>query len=604
MGPDDVISFAASHRPALLDGDYVLTVSQTLGGGAVAHTFAPADPVSFTVAGPRFMLAPSDIHSFFPADGARGDLANTVPHVMLTRPTLPWERTAAQRSRSESDSAPPWLALLLFRKEELAGSTTDVVRASELFDGSPGVVHPRPQPGTGDDRTARVRVLDVPWSSLEPVLPDRSALPWLVHVRDVRTPGESAADIESSVVVSGRIVESGHDYVAHLVALEGWYPLNGWYPDPEGPAPGDVVRLVTLHSWRFTCDAGLTFAHELAAIRPGHLRLESRADSARPYLERGLVPLRHEFRNGDRAVSWYRGPLALSRRVAVGGLDVEVRLPARCADDLRIFETQSQMYDVTYAAAWELGRLLALQNPTIGLRLHQLSCERARYPRRLAVWTEHQHLPGAPPPPEVPVLDDVVTSWFATHLLELRAVPYRYLLPHDDLVPPEHIQRFIVDPSWLACLVDGALSVGRASSEYLRDEIGAAATVLDEGALPPPADLSAPQQQLEGFILRSQILVDYPGVMLDVTRADGSPCIEARVEHLAPGMLLALYRSPIHSVSLHLHPQVLHFGVEDPGSASGGFLTFPAVEDDRDVPSGEFALGLLAPLHRAVFEEA
>jgi len=116
------IEFIQYHQPALKDGDYEITVTQTIESGAkIPRTTFTTDittnqktkPIRFTVSGERFELKPTDIHAVFPPDGSLGEHSNVLPHIILNRSTLPWER---QSVSNNNDTA--WLALLLFEETE------------------------------------------------------------------------------------------------------------------------------------------------------------------------------------------------------------------------------------------------------------------------------------------------------------------------------------------------------------------------------------------------------------------------------------------------------------------------------------------------------
>ena len=68
------------------------------------------DPFEFSVAGPRFSLSPSDVYSVYPPNEKAGDFASTLPHVVFSRRTLPWERSVTKAG----DDVSPWMALLVF----------------------------------------------------------------------------------------------------------------------------------------------------------------------------------------------------------------------------------------------------------------------------------------------------------------------------------------------------------------------------------------------------------------------------------------------------------------------------------------------------------
>jgi hypothetical protein len=70
----------------------------------------------------------------------------------------------------------------------------------------------------------------------------------------------------------------------------------------------------------------------------------------------GYVPLNHHTRQGDNTVSWYKGPFLPYS--ANGEIDIPVLGP----DSVTRYNPDTGIFDVSYAAAWQLGRLLALQS--------------------------------------------------------------------------------------------------------------------------------------------------------------------------------------------------------------------------------------------------
>src|SRR5262245_31674080 len=112
----DTLTFVAHRRPGLPSGDYEITATQTVsldeaapaGGGPYSATR------TFHVAGDRFVLPPSAVRGVFPPDGGLGDHTNVLPHLILDRSTLPWERHPG----GPADVPRPWLVLLLFSGAE------------------------------------------------------------------------------------------------------------------------------------------------------------------------------------------------------------------------------------------------------------------------------------------------------------------------------------------------------------------------------------------------------------------------------------------------------------------------------------------------------
>ncbi|MEQ8163771.1 MAG: hypothetical protein ABRQ34_09625, partial [Smithellaceae bacterium] len=49
----------------------------------------------------------------------------------------------------------------------------------------------------------------------------------------------------------------------------------------------------------------------------------------------------------------------------------QIQEPVSCVDELLRYDPDTGLFDVTYAAAWQLGRLLALQNAGFSLALNR-----------------------------------------------------------------------------------------------------------------------------------------------------------------------------------------------------------------------------------------
>jgi hypothetical protein len=73
------------------------------------------------------------------------------------------------------------------------------------------------------------------------------------------------------------------------------------------------------------------------------------------------------MRQGEKTVSWYRGPLVPLNH----DKPKQIQDPVSCADELLRYDPNTGLFDVTYAAAWQLGRLLALQNQSFALALQR-----------------------------------------------------------------------------------------------------------------------------------------------------------------------------------------------------------------------------------------
>jgi len=120
-----------------------------------------------------------------------------------------------------------------------------------------------------------------------------------------------------------------------------------------------------------------------------------------------------------------------------------------------------------------------------------------------------------------------LVSWMA-RLRMLEGVPFRYLVPYDEILPNESIRFFHIDRNWLDALVDGAMSVARMGSRevefdkeryealmddlhvFERDRRSYANDLLTEEV---GDDLEFPSGgTLTGFLFRSSVVRDWPGI--------------------------------------------------------------------------------------------
>lgn len=389
----------------------------------------------------------------------------------------------------------------------------------------------------------------------------------------------------------------------------------------DAPGAGDDtrVRLVSLHHWSFDCEpaapppagqavlgeagTGRHFAARAAALvnKVEDARLRLRLPGLQPpeqaRIDAGYVPLPHALRTGERTVSWYRGPLAPGLPPA----PPEPTLPASCADALLLYDPALGLFDTSWAAAWELGRQLAVADRkfSYGLflwkRAHRQSLLALR--RRL----DRQFLSIAHPLPPDTDLPDELRDWL-DRLARLEGLPFGYLVPDERLLPIESLRFFAVDPGWVEALRDGALSIGRVlPSDF-------AAHAAHDEQLPAPPRLS-------GALIRSSIVKDWPSLTVrgfvrtsDSTEWEtagelaGRPgyreLLRVRQTRLAPDVLFVLFEDDpgqteqqreLDLLELHVPPEVLHFGLEgaapdwrkdlrDPGS--GDLLTFTGPRAD------------------------
>jgi hypothetical protein len=595
--------FYDNYKAPLPAGLYRLVLQQsvTVGREEPRHYYRDQ---SFEVTAPRYAIETDDLQAFFPPAGGVADYNSVLPHLVLRSRNLPWERTLSLNSDD------PWLALLVLSETEIADSKVvfkrgavadlkphrpDDLRGSDdeladwfRRDGDGDVLLPRFT--RTEDANTPVGLLDLNLDLFLKLCPTRKELPLLAHIRHVATddkvPLEMVANGEFSVLVAKRFPPLGANTV-YLVSLEGWnYLLDA----PDKPQPASRVRLITLASWSFVNDATGhdTFGGLMQRLKTNSavFGITAPASSGSPYvdqaLQRGYVPVDYKPRESTPTFAWYRGPLAPIRRDRVTVNTFER------ADAAMILDPNRGIIDVSYACAWELGRLSALSSPAFvkGLRFFVEQKQNvSEFTKEIEDFVESHRssfkdpIAGDRKPHEKITIAKQLIEWIA-RLVLLYPVPFHYLVPHQSLLPPESLRFFHLDDNWVDALLDGALSIAirdvgnerkasRAEMQSALSKIVYQHRLRLQGKDPEwaPAEnyLGIPKS---GFLLRSRIVTGWPGIEV-TARTNAKPDQTLpdilRFEQIADGVLFCLARGTIEAVRFREPREGITFGVGSHG---------------------------------------
>jgi hypothetical protein len=628
------ITIIDRHLPALPNGKYEIVVSQNF-SAAGNQLQVPVSTLFFLVEAEQFTLSPLQVDSVFPTAGNIGDFSLSFPHIVFNRSTLPWERQVAPVTRlpvaanqSADTNKIPWLALVLLAEDEIdhAGkaSVLSIAKSAWLnhVDGQPFTENPK----EGDKKEEHLSVIVADKDFLKnTLLPSLFELQYLAHVR---VDGAS----EKSVLVCNRLPQRDKRNVVHLVSLENCFEAAGSF---IGKSSGEAdAAIVSLKSWEFYCNDHFLISAEaltlyktlplvtgeliaavskitgkeyfnskdlvsdlphnitreqldqiLKTFRIGHLpdilkHLNSnpgtlRPNDTQPHSRLGYKAFQYQTRSGKLIQALYRSPL-----VPVFNLPADDSpYPYAHSDEAFRYFTDAQMMDVSYASAWEIGRLSALQNRSFSIALFQW--KRACY----------QMLKLGRPTTGVKEVPAVVQSWFTGVMNNLGSIPFNYLVPDPSFIPFESIRFFTVDQKWLSHFVDGAFSIGRLSSLeknfdrqlYARFDF-----------LKPDAGIRS------GFLLHSVAVAGWPDMVIYDTNDANVPYLKQR---LSPNLMLCLFTGQLSVVTLYQKPQSLHFGVDMADVKTVGALLDgkrPVVPTDGDV--SHFAADLLQEIPKVSFK--
>jgi hypothetical protein len=599
------VFFIQNHCPALTAGKYQLTATHGVTVGGDAKTSSPKEPYKFQVRGDRFSLPPGVIRRVFPPDGARGEFAGTLPHVVLARDTLPWEREPfdPQKDRLANKDKAPWLAVLVLDADDpnakiKTGNVSDLQSSSTVAGYAKDI--PAWLADEEQDPKTTCRYIELSSELFNAVAPSEADLAWLAHVRHVLFDDNSAAEL--ATVMASRFPQPGKKSIAVLVSLEG---LGDCLPDGDGnpaldqnshqPMVPSIIRLIVLKDWSFTAiTEKVTFSTAVRGLNQGGtakslLQLPTaflNGTSPAGQLDAGYVALSHRMRTGYSTISWYRGPLA----PAAVSVSNHIGLPVEDADGITFFDTTSGMLNTSYAAAWQIGRLLALADQDFSTKLYAwkrqcraLACELLQHDtaavgQRKAYADARNGMlvdkPAGTLKDKLKVLDTGDTqpadpnafffpldlkSWLADLALFHR-VPFHYLVPDEGMLPAESLRFFTVDATWRRALLDGAFSIGRGSWPAFDHVYGEDVFAAAE----KQAKISG---AVTGALLRSRLVSGWwPGLIFegfaDAKKNDESTLLKhLRLERLAADVVILLADGGLNCLKIHEPPEGLHFGL-------------------------------------------
>lgn len=517
--------------------------------------------------------------------------------------------------------------------------------------------------GYGERPDDRCMTIDIPLDLFNKIAPCKDDLPHLAHARILDTtntedlPKSSSINtglptIECSLVMGNRIANSNNKTNADesksyvfLVSIEN---MGEYLPGFEGtssskiPKDTEFVRLVTYRNWSFTSNkmdkAFLKLLENLnisslqyplddnekpteeqvkdALINQANDKLSE--DTANVLLHNalmmGYVPMEHHLRHGGQTISWYRGPL-VPYPVKNGSLGF-----VSCPDAANQYNPYTGMFDVSYGAAWQLGQLLALENPGYARALYNwkrlvhknevIQDQMNLLQKKLGDNTLLKRLAGISSNSQSRLKEkseppETVVDWHAKLSL-LEGVPFQYLVPHEFMLPPESLRFFYIDSNWLNALQLGAFSIGQATTtavssdryastspniprftttsgiqndiklfNLIKYKIHKAAKSLRLNPRPITHYINDECEVVTGILLRSQIVSGWKRLRIkgyaDTERKNEIPLL--KMVGLSKDTMISLFDGAVEEVVISEPNDQLRSGVEDDPVHNGQYIT-------------------------------
>ena len=333
---------------------------------------------------------------------------------------------------------------------------------------------------------------------------------------------------------------------------------------------------------------------------------------AKDRLRRGYAAVPYRVLSGESTYGWYRGPFTPITAPDVPGFsDTEHTRQYTTADHALIYESEHGLFEVSYAAAWTLGRTLALSDPDYCAEVTRARRELANKAVRMMAMASEPTLASADPDTvNGQTLRELATPGFGRSLCEalaaplvpedeiapasrrsrlsratarglladsrrqavlrttadlrtpdvphwidelalLNNVPFCYLVPHPAMLPTESLRMFRVDQAWIQALINGALDVGvHTSLDADVDGVLTASVTSARAMVNPEA----------GLLIRSELMRAWP--VFDLVATKGGDIVnELRRDHPAPDTVLVLFDDVPDEVTIREPGQGIHFGL-------------------------------------------
>lgn len=632
-----------NHKPALEAGQYEFIINQTFTVGG--HQLdIPKESLVFEVAAEQYHIDQRQIDSVFPPESGMGDFSLIFPQIILNRSTLPWERLSQKGNLncpwlallvfSEDDP----VNTVRFSKEKWEGDTTTVV----FEDAKPA------SNTDDTTELISVLVMDSTFFNDNKILPSFSELPYLSHVRKgesekaivVANRFPALGKKNTAYLVSfEHCFDSSKDLPKNKTDKNGnmgFVSLKSWsffcndhfiiseemleaYKNSKATAASDSSQLLVTQELdnalsnivgqeyfdkkNLTNNLPPNFTNPnlsaleqnrldyvLETFRIGHLpdilkHLNRTPSSLRlggkdKYVQQGYLTIPYTLKTGKEISVAYRSPLIPPNENKNDNSIVNIRQ----ADQAFRYLGDINKLDVSYASAWELGKMLALQNKNFSVGLYKWKRECYHVLKRQGTQLTSENYPSP---------SDFIIKWFQD-LKDLKLIPFNYLVSDPELIPFESIRFFKIDEQWIKHLVDGAFSIGRVSKyegdyDNLIYKFQLGNSAANQSAL---NFLQTPSGIRSGFLLHSVVVSGWPNLVI---YRDGNEDLKPYVKRkLSSNLEICIFDELYNSINIHQKPESIHFGVEDDAEANklkqGESIIKGLLDQFNQINPGEFKI--------------
>ena len=361
---DEKFKLADNCLPPLYEGDYNITFDHTMTVAESQNSINEKFHIEkkFCVAINAETLPDSDVFHVSPAPNDQGDFSTELPFMVFNDPTYPW-----LKNLSTCDNLPiPWIALIILSEKEVV-EEKDVKHIDLKAETQNEKFYFRYDDNKNssykdDDNVHIVRVSRTTFDSIMPDIEDRA---WLTHCKnevDLSTTDDitTQKDGNFSVVIANRFPprnsETSVKYTAHLIPAY-------LYDDRNKIPAGIDVELISIYHWSFYSEkiegdandkksdkSFVSFIDRLKNKDGGPIKSRQVCDSKLK---------EHRLRTGEKTYSLYHGPIMPMKYNQAPNINGE---KVYTSDGRLIYDKTNGLFDISYAAAFNLGRLVTLSH--------------------------------------------------------------------------------------------------------------------------------------------------------------------------------------------------------------------------------------------------
>lgn len=381
-----------SNPPPLSDGDYKVTVEQNVTSPANS-TFKVEKDFCVTV---NSEFLPDDaVFNLRPTPNERGDFSNELPYMVFNDPSYPWIREI----KDDNGNIFPWIALIVVSEQEVVEEkdveyrvlSKEVKEAPNKKVYFPYILN-KNSPCKDDDK---VHLITIKKNTFDKIMPTKEDRIWLTHSKRVDFSNVedkiSQKDGFFSVVIANRFPPCKESEIVkdvdpqnndkniarvneedktvrikntvHLIAADLYDDAKSDKLTGISLNEAESVELISLYHWNIYSEKNEVFKNDEATDK-SFVTLVKGLNKNGPPTEKTTLTEKalklHILRTGEKTFSWYHSPL---QPMKYNQLDINNE-DKFTSDGRLIYYKSNGLFDVSYSAAFNLGKLVTLSHKT------------------------------------------------------------------------------------------------------------------------------------------------------------------------------------------------------------------------------------------------